>query len=249
MIRCLPVLCAVMFVTGGVAQVTAPSHYGSPTGFGNINYPGVGHPPTVIQPGVITDATFPGRLGASVRGYPGYSSGYRGMSRGPAHPSHSRQTIVPVPVIIGGGYYPYDGNMGAGYGPDQPQMQQPATPPVVIINQAYRPEPVGGYADDSMPSALRRYDAPVHPLPDPNDAEADPKPPKRTRTGDDDKPTIYLIAFKDHTILPALAYWMEGDTLNYITQQGTPNRASLTLIDRDFSKQLNRERQIDFNLP
>ena len=74
-------------------------------------------------------------------------------------------------------------------------------------------------------------------------------PARRVRSADDDKATIYLIAFKDHTILPSLAYWVEGDTLNYITEQGTPNRASLSLIDRDFSKQLNRERHIEFSLP
>jgi hypothetical protein len=42
---------------------------------------------------------------------------------------------------------------------------------------------------------------------------------------------------------------MEGDTLNYVTQQGTPNRASIDLIDKPFSRQLNRERNVEFNLP
>jgi hypothetical protein len=54
---------------------------------------------------------------------------------------------------------------------------------------------------------------------------------------------------KDHTIYPAIAYWVENDTLNYITPQGVRNRASLTAVDRDFSKQLNDERHIEFALP
>jgi hypothetical protein len=60
---------------------------------------------------------------------------------------------------------------------------------------------------------------------------------------------IFLIAMKDHTIYPAIAYWVEDDTLNYITQQGVRNRVSLGLVDRDFSTQLNKERSIDFALP
>ena len=54
---------------------------------------------------------------------------------------------------------------------------------------------------------------------------------------------------KDHTIFPAVAYWVESDTLNYITPQGVRNRVSLDLVDRDFSKQLNKERSLDFALP
>jgi hypothetical protein len=65
----------------------------------------------------------------------------------------------------------------------------------------------------------------------------------------DTQPIMFLIAMKDHTIYPALAYWVEGDTLNYITTQGTKNSASLDAVDRPFSQQLNRERKVDFGLP
>ncbi len=245
MTRFLPVLfVASLAVTVSAQQATTTSRYGSPSGFGSVLYPGVGHAPQVRLPGNITDPSFASRLGASVRGFPPYT----GVARGVAHPSHSRQVIVPVPIIIGGGYYPYDAQQPVGYGYDQQApVQQPATPPVVIINQSYRPETAHPAMYDYSDSApMRRYDAPVHPMPDPNDVTPEQRPVKRT---EDDKATIYLIAFKDHTILPALAYWIEGDTLNYITQQGTPNRISLTLVDRDFSLQLNRERQVDFNLP
>jgi len=62
------------------------------------------------------------------------------------------------------------------------------------------------------------------------------------------KATVYLLAFKNGTIYPAYGYWIEGDTLHYITPQGTHNRASASLLDRDFSKQLNRERNVEFQL-
>jgi hypothetical protein len=258
MIRRLPVLFIACLAVSAFAQ---GNRLGSPSGFGNVNYPGTGHPPAngsgfgnvnypgvgrapqFRLPGAITDPTFANRLSSTVRGYPPYT----GVARGVAHPSHGRQVIVPVPIIMGG-YYPYDSGAGAAYqDPGAAQMQQAAPPPVVIVNQAYRP--AADYPDDMPSATIRRYDSPVHPMPDPNDSNAQDRPQRRTRSVDDDKATIYLIAFKDHTILPSLAYWVEGDTLNYITEQGTPNRASLSLIDRDFSKQLNRERQVEFNLP
>ena len=64
----------------------------------------------------------------------------------------------------------------------------------------------------------------------------------------EENPT-YLIAFKDHTIYAALAYWVEGDTLHYVTNQNTHNQVSLDLIDRDLSMRFNRERNVDFHLP
>ena len=107
------------------------------------------------------------------------------------------------------------------------------TPPVVIINQNFRPDTVNpvmrDYSETPLPeSTMRRYDQPGV---------------------NDDQPTVFLIALKDHTIFPAVAYWVEGDTLNYITTQGSLNRASLELVDREFSKQLNDERHIEFRLP
>jgi hypothetical protein len=54
---------------------------------------------------------------------------------------------------------------------------------------------------------------------------------------------------QDHTIHPVIAYWVQGDTLNYISVDGVPNHVSLALVDRNFSRQLNAERQVPFALP
>ena len=54
---------------------------------------------------------------------------------------------------------------------------------------------------------------------------------------------------QDHTILPVIAYWVDGDTLNYITVKSAVNHVSLAEVDRDFSKQLNAERNVPFALP
>ncbi|MGD1069833.1 MAG: hypothetical protein ABSB15_06805 [Bryobacteraceae bacterium] len=59
----------------------------------------------------------------------------------------------------------------------------------------------------------------------------------------------YLIAYRDHTVYPALAYWVEGDTLHYVTTQNTHNQASLALIDLEQTTKLNADRAIPFSIP
>jgi endonuclease YncB( thermonuclease family) len=63
------------------------------------------------------------------------------------------------------------------------------------------------------------------------------------------EPTKYLLAFKDHTIYSAVAYWVDGDTLHYFTAGNTHNQASISLIDHDLTQRLNKESGIDFRLP
>src|SRR5471030_3137896 len=60
---------------------------------------------------------------------------------------------------------------------------------------------------------------------------------------------LYLIAFRDHSIRAATAYWVDGRTLHYVTTQHEERQAALDTIDRDFSLQLNRERHVQFSLP
>jgi hypothetical protein len=59
----------------------------------------------------------------------------------------------------------------------------------------------------------------------------------------------YLIAYKDHSIYSALTYWIEGDTLHYVTMQNTHNQASLGLIDVDKTYKLNTDRSVPFSIP
>jgi hypothetical protein len=60
---------------------------------------------------------------------------------------------------------------------------------------------------------------------------------------------IYLIAFNDHVIRAAAAYWVDGSTLHYVTLEHEEKTAPLNTVDRSLSSQLNRERQIQFQLP
>ena len=61
--------------------------------------------------------------------------------------------------------------------------------------------------------------------------------------------TIYLLAFTDHVIRAAEAYWVDGKTLHYITLEHEQKQAPLDTVDRDLSLQLNRERHVAFSLP
>ena len=62
-------------------------------------------------------------------------------------------------------------------------------------------------------------------------------------------PPHYLLAFKDHSVYSAVAYWVDGDTLHYFTAGNVHNQASMSLIDRPLTERLNRELGIDFTLP
>jgi hypothetical protein len=62
-------------------------------------------------------------------------------------------------------------------------------------------------------------------------------------------PTIYLIAFRNHSIRPALAYWTKGDSLYYLSLDHRQRTVPLSTVDRDFSLQLNHERHVPFRLP
>src|SRR5262249_55056470 len=146
-------------------------------------------------------------------------------------------SVVYVPYAVGvpayaAPPYPPDASMGyaPGYGPQQP-------PPQVIINQTFvsdtaRPV-VREYATDPN-GGIRVYG------PEPTAAPAETAQTAETPT--------YLIAFKDHTIYAALAYWVEDGTLHYVTNQNTHNQVSLDLVDRELSTRLNQERSVDFRL-
>lgn len=60
---------------------------------------------------------------------------------------------------------------------------------------------------------------------------------------------IYLIAFKDQNIRAAAAYWVNGQTLHYVTLEHEEKQVPLTDVDRDLSARLNRERHVQFQLP
>jgi hypothetical protein len=154
-------------------------------------------------------------------------SGYRPSAPSrpvaPARPLYPRQVLVPYPVFIGGGYYAPPAAYDNGYANSSP---------VAVVNQDFQPDSVN-------PSIIDYSNVPL------------PQPAENTDENGlrDDQPTIFLIALNDHTVVAAIAYWVDGDTLNWISRDVKQNRMSLSLVDRDFSKQLNDQRHVEFKLP
>ncbi len=61
--------------------------------------------------------------------------------------------------------------------------------------------------------------------------------------------TYYLIAYRNRSMYAAISWWMENDTLHYVTTQNTHNQASLDLIDLDLTRKLNQDRNVPFATP
>jgi hypothetical protein len=148
--------------------------------------------------------------------------------------TYNNRVVSAYPVFIGG-YYPTPyltptDALGADPAPTPVNNitvvmppQQPVTPVVINYNYGTAPPPAPNQAVDR----------------------------EQTVASDDNTsdPSHYLIAFKDHTIYAATAYWVDGDTLHYFTSGNVHNQASLGLVDRDFTERLNREAGLDVKLP
>jgi hypothetical protein len=179
-----------------------------------------------------------GHAGAGSRGGGGhYGSGY---GSGAGHSYGRRGYVYAYPVYVGG-YGGYYGDYGSGYAPNygyvDPSLQAQAPPaaPPVVINQYFGAPPAGGSPDPQDDQNIRMYQQ------QPPPAAYSPAPASES--------TSYLIAYKDHSVYTAVAYWIEGNTLHYITSGNTHNQADLSLIDVEFTKKLNADRSTPFNVP
>ena len=91
------------------------------------------------------------------------------------------------------------------------QAYQPPAPQPVIINQYF--------GSSKNPDQVQ---APIA-----TDETAGPPAPQ------------YFVQFRDRTVIQVVAYWVEGDTMHYITAPNTHNQASLSLLDLDKTAKLN----------
>lgn len=144
------------------------------------------------------------------------------------------------PIYVGG-VYTNDPFYDYPYYPAQPNITVIGAPyaaepaPPVVITQAYAPPPPP--PSPIVRPSIREYGPP----------EREPEPAGETAATA--APQIYLVAFKDGVIRPALAYWVDGGTLHYVGRDRKQYQAPLTSLDREFSLQLNRERRVPFRLP
>ena len=204
------------------APATSGTHLVYPSG--GITFPATGSNSFApVSPFSITNPGFASSLGATVAGRGG-NPGYHRYRRGPVG-------YYAYPVYVGGyADYGYGGYADNGYqGGYAPEPYGAVQTPQVIINQNFLPEhatPVMRDYTGESPGDVRVYDAPGR----------EPLEPSADETN------YYLIAFKDHSIYSAFAYWVDGDTLHYVTAQRVHNQASLALVDRELTDKLNRDR-------
>jgi hypothetical protein len=132
-------------------------------------------------------------------------------------------TVYAYPVFVGN-YYD-----AQAYEPQAP-VAQPA-PPVMTMYNPETARPVMIQVPPPVPEAMSSYQ--------PRTPEPEPAP----------EPQHYLLAFKDHTVYSAVAYWFDGDTLHYFITGSTHNQASVSLLDRELTLRLNKEMGTDFKIP
>lgn len=165
-------------------------------------------------------------------------------NRGSYRNSYGRGPVFGYPYgysVWAPDYYDYvdsQSQYGAPYGPYPDASYGPppaiaATPPQpVIINQYFGappPQQANAIPENAPDAGNNSTAAPGDPIGAPRN--------------------YYLIAYKNHAVYPALAYWVEDKTLHYVTTQNTHNQASLDLIDLDLTKTLNRQNDVPFSLP
>jgi hypothetical protein len=146
----------------------------------------------------------------------------------------------------------YNGNLDEGSGTDVPSDANPAQAstnpddrPPVVIDQNLAPRRDASEFVNHYPATGRGFPPPVPQNPA-NSSSAGQD--ASNRVDDSGKPTIYLIAFKDHRVVQALGYWIEGTMLHYVSVGYAFNHASISLIDSDISRRLNNERGIEFTI-
>jgi hypothetical protein len=153
--------------------------------------------------------------------WPGYGFGYGGIGY--------YSDFSDYGLGFGDGYGP---GYGYGYPPDYgyPMNQQTSPGVVVVYPPESAPPPAVVYTERANP-VMREYD--------------DTGREVRTTPG---TPPVYLIAFKDHSIVAAEAYWVDANTLFYVTLQHEQKHIVINDLDRDFTLRLNRERNVPFEL-
>jgi hypothetical protein len=186
-------------------------------------------------------------LGGFAPGVTGFGAtrSFRGVSRTPLYGGYPFAYSVWVPD-----YFDYLNNQNQyaspyGPAPDAPSYYgpPPALAPIaqqpVIINQYFGapgPQQVNG------PEAKNNLG---------NNSNNDGNNDSNAQAAGDligSPVNYYLIAYKNHAVYTALAYWVEDKTLHYVTTQNTHNQASLDLIDLTLTKSLNRRNEVPFSI-
>lgn len=198
--------------------------------------------------GTVNDPGFASRLGATVSGLPQTSTRipvngglYGGGGGGNWHQPRggNRTVVVPYGIPVG---YPVPVY-------EAPQQQQQA--PTVVINQYFsndsnRPHTKEDYGEVVRHDDHGRTQARSTPPPAPAPSPA----PRRTpeQIAEAERATVTMLAFNDSSVVSAIAYWTQEDTLHFVTKHYEKKTTALDTLDRTLTDQLNKERNVEFRL-
>ncbi len=170
-------------------------------------------------------------------GTPGVRSGGYFGYRGPAIRGYygGFRHRYSYPLYLGGFGWGWGwGWPGYGYSSYFPAYSEYTAPaPATYLGDPYRSENMGPVIVNNLYEPERSRPPDVRIYPDWQSTE----------------PTLYLIARTDDSVIAAIAYWVEGDTLHYVDRRHEQKQIRLDQVDRALSEQLNRERRVDFRLP
>jgi hypothetical protein len=187
--------------------------------------------PHPFAQGTFSNAVLPGsapRLGGPFAG--------QNFRRQPSVPAAGRSgTVITYGYPVVYAYPVYVGGYLDNAFPAEPPPEQPPSSTMIDLSQP-APAVVEDFSSDDAQDPTT-----------PTAAAADSQPVEEPASTHE--PSHYLIAFKDHTIYSAVAYWVDGDTLHYFTSGNTHNQVSLSLIDRDLTERLNKESGLEVKLP
>jgi hypothetical protein len=212
--------------------------------FGNVVFPGGGGP-TPIVPSLRAPTAGQNVLARSFGGGGSFGvGGSIGSGRsfgGGGGRRSSGTTIVPYayPIYIGG----YGNYVGGG-----PYVDPYAASPYGAPPDAGVPPQQPGNVTVIYPPAYPPPQPPVVMNPTGPDQGQTTVTTQGTASPVEEGASHYLIAFKDHTIYSAVAYWVDGDTLHYFTTGSTHNQVSLSLVDVPLTERLNKEAGEDIRL-
>jgi hypothetical protein len=152
-------------------------------------------------------------------GYRGYGGGYWGSYYYPW--VYNSFAYSSWPGYYDYGYYPSYSSFDYTYPAYQPSSN------VVVVYPRERATPAL-HSYDEYGQEVRRAPAPA--------PASDASP-------------LYLFAFDNHEIRAAIAYWVNGTTLHYVTLEHSEKQAPLSTVDRALTARLNRDRRVTFSLP
>jgi hypothetical protein len=221
---------------------------------GSVVFPGGGGPQIGIPAAPLQGlgyTTFTQRNGIPGIGFGGgrFGNGNGNGNRG--HRNNNNNGVVyAYPVYVGGGYYGGGYYGGDYYGNGYPDNGYGAAPPVEApVQQQQQPNILVIYPPSATPTTLYPSEPGTAPPPSSSLYQPQPSQPAVESPASEEQATRYLIAFKDHTIYSAVAYWVDGDTLHYFTSGNTHNQASLSLVDRALTEKLNKDSGLEVKLP